>query len=110
MPIAADPAVANRDIGLVDSGVIQNQRIRDHQIRSAARACGFGRLAHAVADDLAAAELHFVAVDGSIRFHLDDEVGISETDAIAGRRAVVIGVGVPVDFHFSFPFTRPLIP
>jgi hypothetical protein len=33
-------------------------------------------LAHAVADDLAAAELHLLAVDGEILLDLDDEIGV----------------------------------
>ena len=51
------------------------------------------RLAHAVADDLAAAEFHFLAVGGEILLDLDDEVGVGEADLVAGGRAEHVGVG-----------------
>jgi len=35
-------------------------------------------LAHAVADHLAAAELHLLAVDREVPFHLDDQVSVRE--------------------------------
>jgi hypothetical protein len=40
-------------------------------------------LAHAVADHLAAAELHFLAVDGVVLLDLDPELGVGEPHAIA---------------------------
>ncbi len=43
-------------------------------------------LAHAVADDLAAAELHLLAVGGEVALDLDHEVGIGEPHRVAGRR------------------------
>ena len=42
-------------------------------------------LPHAVADHLAAAELHLLAVGGEILLHLDDQVRIGEPHAVAGR-------------------------
>ena len=56
-------------------------------------------LSHAVADHLAAAELHFLAVDREIALDFDDEVGVRETDAIADRRAEHLGVRAPADLH-----------
>ena len=50
-------------------------------------------LAHAVADHLAAAELHLLAVGGEILLHLDDEVGVGEPHAVAGGGAEHVGVG-----------------
>ena len=99
-------AVANRDVGFVDSGVVQNQRVGDHQIGGAAGPRRFGGLAHAVADDFAAAELHFIAINGPIGFHFDDQVGVSKPNAVAGGRAVVIGVVSPIDFHFQFSINQ----
>ena len=51
------------------------------------------RLSHAVANHLAAAELGFVAVRRQVALDADEEIGVGEADAIAGRRTVVIGVG-----------------
>ena len=46
------------------------------------------RLAHRFADDLAAAEHDFVAADALVLGHLDPEVGVGESDAVARRRPV----------------------
>ena len=64
-------------------------------------------LAHAVADHLAAAELHFLAVDGEIAFDFDDEIGIGEAHAIADRRAEHLGIGAPADLHRRLAFASP---
>src|SRR6185503_2835224 len=42
--------------------------------------------AHAVADDLATAELHLVAIDGEVPLHLDQELGIRQPHPIADGR------------------------
>ena len=47
----------------------------------------------AVADHLAAAEDHFLAVDGVVLLDLDDQFGVGQADAVAGGGAVVPGVG-----------------
>ena len=49
-------------------------------------------LAHAVADHLAAAELHLLAVGGEILLDLDDEIGVGEPHAVAGGRAEHVGI------------------
>ena len=51
------------------------------------------RLAHAVADHLAAAELHLLAVGGEVALDLDPEVGVGEADPVAGGGAEHVGVG-----------------
>ena len=51
------------------------------------------RLAHAVADHLAAAELHFLAVDGEVALDLDEQVGVGEAHAVAGGGAEHVGIG-----------------
>src|SRR5208282_6149548 len=51
------------------------------------------RLPHAVADHLAAAELHLLAVGGEILLDLDDELCVGEADAVARRRPEHLGVG-----------------
>ena len=55
-------------------------------------------LAHAFADDFAAAEFAFVAVDGEILFDFEDERSVAEADFVAGGRAEHIGVVTA--FHF----------
>ncbi len=65
---ADDAAVLQPDVGLDDAPVINDQRIGDDgvdDLRGDALA-----LSHAVANHLAAAELHFLAVDGVDRVRL----------------------------------------
>ena len=92
-----NPAVFQTDIGLVDARMIQDQRIGDNGIHGAAGARDLG-LAHAVADNLAAAEFHFFAIDRAIVFDLDDQVRIGKADLVAGRGAEHVRIGAAVDF------------
>ena len=87
-----DPAVAQPDVGLVDAGPVDDQRVGEDGVDGALGARGLG-LAHAVADHLAAAELHLLAVGGEVALDLDDELGVGEADAVAGGRAVHVGIG-----------------
>jgi hypothetical protein len=50
-------------------------------------------LAHAVADHLAAAELHFLAIDGPVFLDLDEQFGVGEADLVAGGRPEHVGIG-----------------
>ena len=84
-----DAAVLDSDVGLDDARHrIENQRVGDDQVE---RLGGErqGRLAHAVADDLAAAEFHLVAVAAVLRdqvaLHLDPQIGVGEADLVARR-------------------------
>src|SRR5690606_21316327 len=83
------------DVGLDDAPVVEDQRVRDHDVD------GFRRralaLAHAVAYDLAAAELDLVAVDRRITLDLDDERRVAQADAVARRRAEHVGIGAARD-------------
>ena len=87
-----DAAIGDGDIGLHDAPVVDDQCVGDHRIDGT-----FGlrclRLPHAVADDLAAAELHLLAVRGEVAFYLDDEVGVGEADAIASGWPEHVGIG-----------------
>ena len=49
-------------------------------------------LAHAVADHLAAAEFHLLAVGGEILLHLDDEIGVGEPHPVAGGGPEHVGI------------------
>src|SRR5690606_19521636 len=80
---AADLAVADADIGLDDAPVVDDERVGDHRVDRPFGAAHL-RLAHAVADHLAAAELHLLAIDREVAFDLDDEVGVGEADTVAG--------------------------
>ncbi len=112
VPGLADPGnttVANADIGLDDAGIIKDQRVGDHGIdRSLGTRCL--RLAHAVADDLAATEFDFLAKDREILFDLDQKLGISQPNLITHGRAKHGGIGCAINFisHFYAP-SLPLI-
>ena len=86
-----NPAVLEADIGLDDAPVIEDQRIGDDGI-DGALAVRHLALAHAVADHLAAAELHLLAIGGEVLLHLDDEVGVGEPHAVAGSGAEHVGI------------------
>ena len=51
------------------------------------------RLAHAVADHFAAAELHLLAIGGQVAFHLDEQIGVGQAHAVAGGRPEHVGIG-----------------
>src|SRR5262249_4002439 len=93
---AANAAVANADIGFDDAPVIEDDGVRNNGID-----CSFGAralpLPHAVADDLAAAELDLLPVDRAVVFDLDDQLGVGEPDAIPFRRAKHRGIGAAAD-------------
>ncbi len=71
LPMPAMRPSLEADVGLVDAGVVDDQRVGDDGIDGAVGAGDLG-LAHAVADHLAAAELHLLAVGGEVPLHLDD--------------------------------------
>ena len=88
---AGDAAVLDADVGLVDAGPVDDQRVGDDAVERLGVGDA-GRLAHAVAQHLAAAELALVAVDGVVALDLGDEAGVAEAHAVAGGRAVDVGV------------------
>ena len=94
----ADIAFLDGDVGLHDAPVVDDQRIGDDGIGRALPVGDLG-LAHAVADHLAAAELHLLAVDGEILLHLDDEIGIGEPHPVAGGGSEHVGIDGTFDFY-----------
>src|SRR6516162_8718501 len=84
--------VLDTDVGLHNPPVIENERVGDDGINRAL-AAGSLRLAHAVADDFPATELHLLAIDCKVLFHLDDEVGIGEAHLVSDRWAKHLRVG-----------------
>src|SRR5204862_8279375 len=81
---AADAAVADADIGFDDAPMVEDHRIGDDRIDGAVGTAPLA-LSHAVAYDLAAAELDLLAVDRAVLLDLDDELGIGKTQPVAGR-------------------------
>ena len=93
-------SVLEADVGLDDAPVVEDQRVGDDGVDRALRV-GDLALAHAVADHLAAAELHLLAVDSKILLDFDDEVGVGEPHFVARRGAehVRIGRAIHCDGH-----------
>ncbi len=50
-------------------------------------------LAHAVANHLAAAELHLLAMDGKILLDLDEQLGVGKPHLVADRRTIHLRIG-----------------
>ena len=102
---AANAAVLDADVRLDDAPVVDDQRVGDDGIRNFMRAAL--ALSHAVADDLAAAEFHFLAINGMVFLDLDPEIRIREPHAIARGRAEHFGISLSSDraCHQSFPIT-----
>ena len=98
LPIAAMRPSLSPDIGFHDAPVIEDQRVGYDGI-DGTLFVGDLALPHAVADDFAAAELYFLAVGGEILLHLDNEVGVGQPHAIAGRWAKHSGIGRTVYFQ-----------
>ena len=92
-----DVAVLQADVGFHDAPVIEDQRVGDDGV-DRALLVGDLRLPHAVADHLAAAEFHLLAVGGEILFDLDDEIGVGQPHAIAGGRPEHVGIGASASF------------
>ena len=84
--------VLQAHVGLHDPPMVEDERVGDDGVDGASGARGL-RLAHAVADHLAAAELHLLAVGGEILLDLDEEVGVGEPDPVARGRAEHVGIG-----------------
>ena len=78
--------------------MVDNERIGDDGVDRPGT-IGDLRLPHAVADHLAAAEFHFLAVNRKIPLDLDDEIGIGQANAVAGRWAEHVGVDGTLDFR-----------
>ena len=86
-----DEPVLQADVGFDDPPMVEDDGVGDDGVDGAPRVGGL-RLPHAVADHLAAAELHLLAVSGEILLDFDHELGVGEADAVAGRGAEHLGV------------------
>ncbi len=85
--------------------MIDDQRIRDDGVDRAGRV-GVLALSHTVADHLAAAELHLLAVGREVALHADMQIRIREAHEIADGGAEHIGIGGAGDAvgHGAGPF------
>src|SRR5262249_46365953 len=104
-----EAAALHADVRFDDPPVVYDERVRDDEVhRLVARGLA---LSHPVADDLAAAELHLLAVDGSVLLYGDPEVRIGKAYAIPHGGPVHGGVcGSRDPRHFAFssgPWTLP---
>jgi hypothetical protein len=115
LPDRSDPAILDADVGFDDPVMIEDHGVRDHGVRY----LGGDALAlpHAVADHLAAAELHFLAVNREVALDLDHERSIPEADPVPARRTVHFRVGAALDrphgsspLWSSAPITSPRNP
>src|SRR3546814_13217475 len=80
-----NPPVANSDVGLDHTPMIENDRPRNNQVGSAFSARR-ARLSHGLARRLAAAEDHLVSTPPTIPLHFDNTIGFRKTDAVPPRR------------------------
>src|SRR6185503_8645402 len=87
-----DAPVAHADVGLHDAPVVQDDCVGDDEIEDAVGGQRPRGLPHAVADDLAAAELHLVPVHREVALDLDEELGVGEPHPVAHGGAEEIGV------------------
>ena len=105
-----DPPLLDADVGLDDTPIVQDQGVGDDQVHHLGG--GTLALAHAVADDLAAAEFDLLAIEAVIPLDLDPEIGVPQAHPVPGGRTVHLGVGPPADgrHQSSPPITWPLKP
>src|SRR5208283_4358752 len=95
-----DPAVPDADVALDDAPVVDDHRVGDDKVAvSRAHRLFEGALVLSVADRLAAAEDRLLAVVAIVLLDLDDQLGVGQPDAIAFRRAILLGVRFTRDFH-----------
>ena len=92
----ADAAVFEAHISFDNAPPIQDQGVGDHRVNGTRSAAGLA-LAHAITDDLAAAELHLIAIDGVVLLDFEDQLGIGEPNPVACGGAVGLGIGPTIN-------------
>ena len=97
LPDGVDAAVEDCDVGLDNAPVVDDQGIGDDGVDGALGLRRL-RLAHAVTDHLAAAEFYFFAIGRVVVLDLGEQVGIGEPHAVAGGRAVHVGIGAAGEY------------
>ncbi len=96
MADADDEAVFDADVGLDDAEAgVEDEGVGDDEVERLGVGGG-GRLAHAVAENLSAAELDLVAVTAAlgdeVALDLDEEFGVGEADLVADGGTEHFGV------------------
>src|SRR4051812_29564955 len=86
-----DAAAFQPDVGLHDPPVIEDEGVGDDGVDGAVGVRRL-RLPHAVADDLAAAELHLLAIGGEVALDLDHEVRVGKAQCVADGRPEHVGI------------------
>src|SRR5207237_5870574 len=93
-----DAAVADADVPLHHAPVIEDDHVRDDEIRRAFPPRHL-RLTLPIPHDLAAAERHLLPISREVALDLQHETGVGETHAIAGRWAIEARVLVSRNLH-----------
>ncbi len=99
---ARDASTFDADVGLADAGPIHDERVRDDTVERVFFA-DTGRLAHAIAQHFAAAELAFVAVHGVVAFDFGDELSVAKANPVTRGGAEdggVVGAGESVTAYW----------
>lgn len=95
-----DQPILDPDVTLDDAeNRIDDDGIGHNEIEGAVARLPFRRLAHAIADCLAAAEYKFVAVCCVVVFDLGYQAGVSEVNPVAGGGAILRRIVLAADFH-----------
>ena len=103
-----DSPAANSNVAFDDPPVVDDHRVGDDQVAVLRTHRFFERtLILAVPDRFASAEDRLLAVVRVIVFDLDDQFRVGKPDAVADRRAVLLGVGLPrnLDAHETMPLS-----
>eukprot|EP01022_Parablepharisma_sp_SALTPOND_P030350 TRINITY_DN760_c2_g1_i1.p2 TRINITY_DN760_c2_g1~~TRINITY_DN760_c2_g1_i1.p2 ORF type:complete len:1290 (-),score=479.69 TRINITY_DN760_c2_g1_i1:1065-4934(-) len=100
---AGDAARLDADVRLDDAPVVDDERIGDDGVHHVG--VGALRLAHAIADHLAAAEFHFLAVDRIVLLDFEEQFGIGQAHAVADGGTEHLGIGRTGNLaHWVCPF------
>src|SRR6266550_3614438 len=98
---AGDPVFLDRDIAFDDAPPVDHQRIGDDRVGAIFRHTL--ALAHAVADDFAAAKFDFFTVDREVLLDLDNQLGVGKAYPIADRWPAHFDIGAATDLHRFVP-------
>ncbi len=101
-------SAADSDVGLIDSAVVYDHRIRDDQIENAIRGSRRRRLSHAVADYFAAAKFCFFAGRRKVLFNFDEQFRIGQANAVTSGRSVQVRILPPRNFQ-THSFVRRIL-
>jgi hypothetical protein len=93
-PDAEDASFLDADVGFNDAPVVDDDGVCYDEIEGCVRR---GRLCHAIADRLSAAERRLIAEHVEVSFDQGVQTRIGKADAVAGGWAVEVGVAFAGD-------------